>query len=63
MKFFLWFSTGKYEGQTLEQFDKIDELLDFVNARVDNPDFRFRVVEGREITLKPVSIVTQYVRE
>lgn len=63
MKFFLLFVTARYETDELKQFDDLNALIEFVNARADNPDFRFRVIEGREIQLKPVSIVTKYVRD
>ena len=60
MKYYIYWSSGRYEGQNFDTFDTEKDVLAFLNAHATNTDFDFRVVEGREVKFKPVSVVQAY---
>ena len=63
MKFFVWWSTGQFEGEILSEFETEGEVLQLLNQNAKNTDFTFTVVEGREIEFKPVEVVQAYERK
>jgi hypothetical protein len=38
-------------------------VLDFLNSHTDNEQFKFNVVEGKEVKFKAVEIVKKYIKE
>ena len=63
MKYFVWWSTGKYDAHIMSIFDHEKDVLELLNKHADNTEFQFTVVEGSEIKFKPVTIVHAYERE
>lgn len=63
MAYYVWWSTGRYEGQNFDEFTTENDVLEFLNKNAKNTDFSFTVIDGREIKFKPVSIVQAYERE
>lgn len=63
MKFYVWWSTGKYDGEILSVFDREADVLELLNTHAKNTDFEFTVVRGEELKFKPVAVVQAYERE
>lgn len=63
MKFFVWWSTGPYEGQNFDEFETEAEVLELLNRYASITQFTFTVVWGKEVKFKPVNIVKAYERD
>jgi hypothetical protein len=62
MKYFLWLTYKDHAQEYLdeyEEFDTLEKALECVNHCSEK--YTFRLVEGRDIELKPVETVTRYV--
>ncbi len=62
MKFFVWYSTGKYDPPELKEFDDEAEVLKLLRTYAGNPSFEFKVIQGSEIKFEPVSVATDFRR-
>ncbi len=61
--YYVWYTTYKYDSDSLEIMDDLDAVLKFLNAHAGNRDFEFRVVFGTEVKFRAVEVVKQYVKE
>ncbi len=62
MKWWVYYSTGKYDEDNLKEFDTELQVLTFLNNHTNNPEFTFQVIEGREVKYRPVEVVLKYQR-
>jgi hypothetical protein len=59
-RFYISYSTARYEGTSDEVLDTIEEVLDFLKERAENEDFRFSVIKGELIEFEPAEVVKAY---
>lgn len=62
MKWFVWWSTDEYAGDTLDVFDAEEDVVKHLNEYAGNSDFKFRVVNGKEVKFKPVEVAILFER-
>ena len=60
MKWFVWYTTNKYEPETLQEFATYDDCIAFINANAENTDFKFRVIEGKEHFFESEAVTIRY---
>lgn len=60
MTYFVWHTSYKYDPERLDEFASENDVLAFLNAGADNPDFKFRVVQGQEIKFKAAQVAVRY---
>ena len=63
MRFYVTYSTARYEGDSKAVFDTIEEVLAFLNKRAENPDFDFSVIKGEIVEFEPAVTVKAYRRK
>ena len=63
MRFFVTYWTYRYDGPGEKVFDTIEQVLAFLNQHAGNPDFTFKVIEGREVEFEPIELVKAYKRK
>ncbi len=63
MKFYVTYSTAKYEGPTDAVFETEEEVVAFLNQHAPNPDFNFTVIRGELINFVPAETVKSYRRD
>ena len=63
MRFYIWFQTDKYSEMSVIIKEDLAGVLDFLNSHTDNEQFKFNVVEGKEVKFKAVEIVKKYIKE
>ncbi len=63
VNFFVFYVLAQYETYSFLSFDSEPELLVFLDANAGNHEFKFRVIEGREVEFVPVEIATAYKRK
>lgn len=63
MAWYVFYSLGQYDPQSLEVFTTEAAVLKFLNSYVGNSEFEFTVVQGEERKYKPARVVLQYERE
>lgn len=56
MKFVVLYRTERLGEETFQEFNTETDARSFVEQHTGNEDFKFRVIEGREIEFKPVRI-------
>ena len=56
MKFVVLYRAEAYGEETFQEFNTEAEVRSFVEQNAGNENFKFRVVEGREIKINPVRI-------
>ena len=59
-KYYVWWSTGRYEGQNLSTLDTEKDVVALLNKYAKNTEFTFCVVHGKEVNFKPVEVVQAY---
>lgn len=62
VRFYVWFSTGKYDPMCLSDFDTEKQVIAFLNEHAANDEFSFTVVHGSEVRFKPVTTAVSYKR-
>lgn len=62
MKYFVWYSVGKFDAEQLAVFDDEVTVIDLLNMHAGNPAFTFRVVRGEEIEFVAKTVATRYAR-
>lgn len=61
MRFFVRYSTGKYDGWSFQELPHSEQcVIDFLNLYASNPEFAFEVIEGRRVEFEPVQVATQF---
>lgn len=61
--FFVFYRTNEFEPEILQECETIEETTTLLNQWAHLPDFKFRVIEGKEVKFKPVQVVKAYAPE
>lgn len=61
--FYIYYSTGTYDGHDLEECETEDDVLKFLNFYTDNDEFDFKVIEGKEVSFVAAKTIVEYKRE
>ena len=62
-RYFVFYSTEKYEADAEAELETEEQVIALLNEHAGNPDFTFKVIEGRRVEFEPVSVATQYRRK
>jgi len=63
MKYYVWWSTGQYDGDNLSVFGIEQKVIELLNKYAGNSDFEFKVIYGKEVNFKAVKTATVYKRD
>lgn len=59
---FVHFFVERYEDCDLREFHSEQDVIAFLDSHGGNSEFRFRVIQGTEITFLPLNVATKYQR-
>jgi len=60
MRYYVWYSTGPYDGHEFVSFETEKQVVDLLNLYASNTQFKFDVIYGSEVKFKPVDVVKAY---
>lgn len=59
-RYFVRYQTYKYDSESHEEFESLDQVITFLTGHATDPDFRFDVIYGERIEFEPAEIIKSY---
>lgn len=60
MKYYLIYSTGPHDPQITKVCQTLREALEKINFYASNEEFKFLLIEGKALNVKPVKTIIKY---